>query len=81
MKNFNFNIPTQVIFKEEGDSKWLRGIGFEEVIICGCCGSVFEPEDVEECIELDFWIDLSESIADEGYIENLLLENEDDENI
>lgn len=31
-------------------------------VICGCCGSVFEPEDVEILEKYDWWIDLVDTI-------------------
>lgn len=48
---------------EEG--KYLYGIGFGKVFICGCCGNVFELEELEadglEITELD-WVDISGAI-------------------
>ena len=31
-------------------------------VICGCCGSVFEPEDIEVLDKYDSWMDLIETI-------------------
>lgn len=39
--------------------------GNEKYIICGCCGSVFEMEDVEIVKEFPDWIDISDSIIGE----------------
>lgn len=32
------------------------------MVICGCCGSVFEPEDIEVLEKYDSWMDLTETI-------------------
>ena len=34
-------------------------------VICGCCGSVFEPEDIKILKRYDTWIDLTEEIIGE----------------
>lgn len=31
-------------------------------VICGCCGSVLEPEDIEVLDKYDSWMDLTETI-------------------
>lgn len=31
-------------------------------VICGCCGSVLEPEDVEILEKYDWWVDLVDTI-------------------
>ena len=75
----NFDVPTQVIFqwREEADNSinYLGGIGYNDVIICGCCGAVI-PLDDEDLIAFApvEWIDISESIK--GYSANELENNE-----
>lgn len=32
-------------------------------VICGCCGSVFEPEDIKILERYDDWMDLTETIV------------------
>lgn len=39
--------------------------GNDQYIICGCCGGVFEIEDVEIVEEFPNWIDISDSIIGE----------------
>lgn len=34
----------------------------EGYIICGCCGGIFEPEDVESVTEYKNWVDISAEI-------------------
>jgi len=31
-------------------------------VICGCCGSMFEPEDIKILERYDYWVDLTEII-------------------
>lgn len=34
-------------------------------VICGCCGSVFEPEDIKILERYNDWMDLTEAIVGE----------------
>ena len=53
----------QIKFHEVGEDIEIGGILLDDGnIICGCCGSLFEPEDVEIIREYENWIDLSEEI-------------------
>ena len=53
----------QVKFHEIGEDIEIGGILLDDGnIVCGCCGSLFEPEDVEIIKEYESWIDLSEEI-------------------
>ena len=53
----------QIKFHEVGENIEIGGILLDDGnIICGCCGSLFEPEDVEIIKEYENWIDLSEEI-------------------
>lgn len=50
-KVFKFSEPTQVKFLDF-DSElehWIGGIGYQDVIICGCCGAEISLD--------DFWAD------------------------
>ncbi len=31
-------------------------------VICGCCGSMFKPEDIKILERYDYWVDLTETI-------------------
>lgn len=72
-----FNVPTQVKFIDEawdGDEpevNYIGGIGYQDKIICGCCGSTESLEELyydfasigtEPVIVYDTWLDLSEVI-------------------
>ena len=69
-----YDLPTQVKFVDFDSDKlsWIGGIAFEDKIICGCCGGVFEISDIyDEANEIGFegepiqelrWIDISEEI-------------------
>ena len=53
----------QIKFHEVGENIEIGGILLDDGnIVCGCCGSLFEPEDVEIIKEYENWIDLSEEI-------------------
>lgn len=53
----------QIKFHEIGEDTEIGGILLDDgKIVCGCCGSLFEPEDVEIIKEYESWINLSEEI-------------------
>lgn len=53
----------QVKFCEIGEDIEIGGILLDDGnIVCGCCGGVFEPEEVKIIKEYESWIDLSEEI-------------------
>lgn len=69
MKRF-YDVPTQVYFVDE-DGVWRGGIAYRDEIICGCCGGVYEideviefaPEYVQQPIhKYENWVDLSDEI-------------------
>ena len=44
-----FDRPTQVVFADpDNPGDWLVGIAYRDEIICGCCGGVFNIDDVIE---------------------------------
>lgn len=50
MKTY-YEKPTQVVFADPdspGTGEWLAGIAYRDEIICGCCGGVFNIDDVIE---------------------------------
>ena len=64
-----FDRPTQVVF-HDGEG-WSFGIAYCGEIICGCCGGVFDieeiyddcPEDIKNPIYLySFWVDFTDEI-------------------
>ena len=47
-----FKSPTQVVFADPDNAgEWIVGIGYKDEIICGCCGGVFEIDDIVEMAE------------------------------
>ena len=58
--NFYGN-PTQVIFYNLSGHK-KSGIGYKDKIICGCCGAIYNADEVKIEKELP-WIDLTEEIG------------------
>lgn len=51
----NFDYPTQVKFWDEDGARWIGGIGFKDIIICGCCGATIEIEEIYD--STPSWID------------------------
>ena len=52
-----YDLPTQVKFYDfdSDEPSWIGGIAFEDKIICGCCGAVFEISDIyDEANEMGF---------------------------
>ena len=44
-----FNRPKQVMFADPDNAgEWLAGIAYKDEIICACCGSIFNIDDVVE---------------------------------
>lgn len=66
-----FENPTQVIFYDETGNK-CTGIGFDEFVICGCCGGCFDtdeiyefcPKEIEEPIICLDWHDIADAIVE-----------------
>ena len=65
-----FDKPTQVYFcNEEGE--WKGGIAYCGEVICGCCGSIFEIEELYEnapknienpILTYSYWVNISDEI-------------------
>lgn len=67
-----FESPKQVKFWDVDGGHYTAGIAYKDEIICGCCGGVFEIEEVvadamsdgvEPIIPYDYWVDLVSEIA------------------
>jgi hypothetical protein len=55
----------QIKFRPVGEEAFFGGILVNnEYVICGCCGGVYEPDDIEEFERLP-WTDISEAIKGE----------------
>jgi len=58
----------QVVFREDPECAWQGGIWDteEDIIICGCCGGVFEKDDINDGIfqfkVYENWVDISQEI-------------------
>ena len=81
-KNTRFDVPTQVLFVDE-DGVWRGGIAYHDEIICGCCGGVYEidevieiaPEYVQQPIhKYEYWIDISDEIRGGEAPESFIME-------
>lgn len=66
-----FEVPTQVKFYDADSGMFQGGIAYGDEIICGCCGGIFEVDEVIEGakragVDLDIrimsWVDISEEI-------------------
>lgn len=82
MEKTYFNRPKQVVFADpDNPGEWLAGIAYKDVIICGCCGGVFEIADVVDCAREDGinwaiheyheWIDITDEIVGDELPETL----------
>ncbi len=82
-----FDRPTQVGFADpDNPGDWLVGIAYRDEIICGCCGGVFNIDDVIEMAtedgvrcaihEYPEWNDIADEIAG-GELPEGLDRNED----
>ena len=68
-----YGTPCQVRFYDAATGNYYGGIAYQDVIFCGCCGSIIPIKDVinnafrvkmsadEAIVELE-WIDLSDII-------------------
>ena len=65
-------IPRQIGFWDNGRGVYVGGIGFEDKIICGCCGAIVDPMEiiastpsgVDPFIVWDEWEDISNTIME-----------------
>lgn len=89
MKKAYFDKPTQVVFADpDNPGEWLAGIAYRDAIICGCCGGVFNIDDVIEMAREDGikcaiheyheWNDIADEIVG-GELPETLDRNEDGE--
>lgn len=67
--NMFFTRPTQVKFWDECNQQWMGGIGYRDEIICGCCGGIFEVDELLESNSNSIvrlpWVDINEEIRGE----------------
>ena len=59
-------ITKQVRFRGIGEESFQGGImvddGSSIYVICGCCGGIYEMDDIEEINEFENWINISDEI-------------------
>ena len=75
MKYNYFEVPTQVKLWDVDDDHYIGGIAYRNEIICGCCGGVFDINEIYEfapamleegpIIPYDNWVDISNDICGE----------------
>lgn len=68
-----FEVPTQVKFWDIGGDHYIGGIAYRNEIICGCCGSIFDINEIYESapdtlkedpiVVYDSWVDISNEIC------------------
>ena len=69
----NFNVPVQVKFWDEEGEFYRAGIGYNDCVICACCGGVIPINEIYEAgatyadgqepiIPYEDWSDLTDSI-------------------
>lgn len=73
----SFDIPRQVKFYDSWNNEFATGIGYQDFIICGCCGGIFNLEDLYNDYETsdnipenpilvyNDWVDLTDTIIGE----------------
>lgn len=75
-KGFGFRMCKQVRYKaldNWNSNEILGGIGIYNDdgslvnVICGCCGAMFEPDEVVVVEEFDHWIDINEEIIGDNH--------------
>ncbi len=84
MEKAYFERPAQVVFADpDNPGQWLVGIAHRDEIICGCCGGVFNIEEVIElghedgvkCAIYEYadWSDVADEIAGDCLPEGLVI--------
>ena len=61
-----YHTPTQVKVEDPDGEGYITGIAYQDFIICGCCGGIFELADLNEdgleIIDFEEWVNLNETI-------------------
>ncbi len=73
MKKYDyFKFPTQVKFWDYNGDHYIGGIAYRDEIICGCCGGIFNINEIyefspdelkEDPIVVYGWVDINYDIA------------------
>ena len=79
-----FNKPVQVAFWDYDGQHWNGGIAYGREIICGCCGGIFEIDEIYEfaptninrpILPYDDWVDISAEIIGFNAVSENFLDN------
>lgn len=75
MKRQYFEVPTQVIFRQDAQTmrengvEWFAGIAYRNEIICGDCGGIIEVDETELIYPVQ-WMDISVPIKWQFAVKN-----------
>ena len=66
-----FETPKQVLFWDIDGEHYVGGIGYENTIICSCCGGIidiqelyeFTPDDIVPIMIFEDWVDINDGGA------------------
>lgn len=76
MRQKYFSTPTQVTFRDPYDEDtYLCGIAYQDIIICSCCGGIYEideicninADDAQPYYIAQTWMDLSSELEENKY--------------
>lgn len=59
-----FNKPTQVKFIDSETEEIHYGIGYDNLIICGCCGGTFEVDEIGIIKRYQNWVNFENYIRE-----------------
>lgn len=54
----------QVKFREKGCEEIDYGILYADVIVCACCGAIFDVNSVEILKVYDYWVDFKTALME-----------------
>ena len=77
-----FTSPTQVMFADpDNPGSYQLGIAYKDEIICGCCGGIFEIDEIEpdKIYPYNSWEDICFAISGGEFPDNFPLKTESDE--
>jgi hypothetical protein len=69
MHNVYYTHPVQVKYWDTDLKKYVGGIGYHEVIICGCCGKVCSIAEIIDEAEKYYKMDPDKAIIEMNWID------------